>query len=176
MLGTQYLIGPNGLACRLRITLSEAEDLLDHHRRIFRRFWEWSDGVSDYGQLHGELTATFGWRLYISPATSLRTLRNFPMQTNGAEMLRIACIYAVKAGISVIAPVHDAILIEAPEPEIGHAVSVAESAMRRASEIVLDGFPLRTEHRVTQAPDRYPEERGREMWAWMTDALATVAA
>jgi hypothetical protein len=36
------------------------------------------------------------------------------MQGNGAEMLRIACIFLTEAGIRVCAPVHDALLIELP--------------------------------------------------------------
>lgn len=173
ILGTQYLIGSNGLGWQLRITLQEAEDLLEHHHRIFPRFWQWSDAVSDCGQLYGELTAAFGWRLRVVPATSLRTLRNFPMQANGAEMLRLACIFAMDAGVSVLAPVHDAVLIEADEPDIGHAVSLTEAAMRKASEMVLAGFPLRTEPKVIQPPHRFQEKRGAEMWNWMMEILAT---
>ena len=48
------------------------------------------------------------------PRTSSRptTLRNFPMQANGAEMLRLACCLATERGIEVCAPVHDALLVE----------------------------------------------------------------
>jgi DNA polymerase I-like protein with 3'-5' exonuclease and polymerase domains len=174
ILGTQYLIGANGLGYKLGITLQEAEDLLEHHHRIFPRFWLWSDAVSDYGQLHGELTAAFGWRMRVSPATSLRTLRNFPMQANGAEMLRLGCILTADAGIPVLAPIHDAVLIEASEPEIEHAVSVTKSAMQKASEMVLAGFPLRTEARIIRPPNRLLEERGIATWNWMLESLKPV--
>jgi hypothetical protein len=173
ILGTQYLIGANGLACRLGITLQEAEDLLDHHHRIFSRFWLWSDAVSDYGQLMGELTAVFGWRIH-SSAESVRTIRNFPMQANGSEMLRLGSVFAMQAGVSIIALIHDAILIEAYEPEIEHAVALTETAMRRASELVLAGFKLRTEARIIRHPDRFDEERGRTMWHWITEHLLDV--
>jgi hypothetical protein len=43
---------------------------------------------------------------------------NFPMQANGAEMLRLACCLAIERGLAVCAPVHDAILIEAPLAEM----------------------------------------------------------
>jgi hypothetical protein len=39
---------------------------------------------------------------------------NWPMQANGAEMMRIAAMAATEAGIEVCAPVHDAFLIAAP--------------------------------------------------------------
>ena len=40
------------------------------------------------------------------------------MQANGAEMLRIACCFGTERGVRISAPVHDAILIEAPIDEI----------------------------------------------------------
>ena len=61
------------------------------------------------------LWTVFGWEIHIH-GNDLResSIRNFPMQANGAEMLRLACILAIEAGVKVIAPVHDAILIEYP--------------------------------------------------------------
>src|SRR3954464_13305113 len=58
--------------------------------------------------------ARFGWPLHVGAAFNPRSLANFPMQANGAEMLRLACCLATERGIRVCAPVHDALLIEAP--------------------------------------------------------------
>ena len=44
------------------------------------------------------------------------------MQANGSEMLRIVCILMMEAGIRVCAPVHDAVLIEAPLEELDDRV------------------------------------------------------
>ena len=59
------------------------------------------------------------------------------MQANGAEMLRLACIALEEDGIGICAPVHDAILIEAPLEKIDQHVAHATSLMRKASEWVL---------------------------------------
>jgi DNA polymerase I-like protein with 3'-5' exonuclease and polymerase domains len=171
VLGTQYLIGAHGLGFRLGVTLQEAEDLLDHHRRIYHRFWQWCDSVSDYSQLYGQLTATLGWKIQLSPTTNLRTMRNFPMQANGSEMLRLASIYALAAGVSIVTLVHDAVLIEADQAAIEHHTALTQQAMEKASRVVLAGFPLRTEARIIRAPDRLIEERGTEMWRWMVGSL-----
>ena len=64
--------------------------------------------------LHGELRTEFGWPLHITADTNPRALRNFPMQANGAEMLRIACWRAIEQGLEICCPVHDAVLIRAP--------------------------------------------------------------
>src|ERR1700681_106886 len=61
----------------------------------------------------GEMKTVFGWRRRIGREPNPRSLMNFPMQANGAEMMRIAAIAGTEAGIEVCAPVHDAFLIAA---------------------------------------------------------------
>ena len=39
-----------------------------------------------------------------------------------------------------------------------------QDAMREASELVLPGFPLRSEVKIVRHPDRYVDERGRAFW------------
>jgi hypothetical protein len=65
------------------------------------------------------------------------SLFNFPMQANGAEMLRLACIRLVADGVRICAPVHDDILIEAPLAELDDAVAHTQAVMRAASAAVL---------------------------------------
>jgi DNA polymerase I-like protein with 3'-5' exonuclease and polymerase domains len=110
--------------------------------------------------------------MQVTAGTTLRTMRNFPMQANGAEMLRLAVIFAHHAGVRILAPVHDAMLIEAAADDIEHAVALTQNAMRRASEVVLAGFPLRTDAQIIRYPDRFSDERGITMWRWMQQALS----
>ena len=86
------------------------------------------------------------------------------MQSNGSEMLRIACCLMTEQGLRVCAPVHDAVLIEAPADRIDDAVAAAQEAMARASATVLDGLELRTDAQIVRSPDRYMDARGAEMW------------
>jgi hypothetical protein len=163
-LGVLFGMEDRGLAYRLGITTVEARRLLDAHRRTFVRFWRWSDAVIDHGQLTRKLQAAFGWTLNVNQKTNIRTLRNFPMQANGAEMLRIACIGLAEANVGVCAPVHDAVLIEAPLAEIDTAVSTTQAIMREASVAVLDGFWVGTDARIIRPPGRFLEAKGRPMW------------
>lgn len=68
-------------------------------------------------------------------------------------------------------PVHDAVLIEADANGIHQAVADAQAAMRQASEIVLSGFPLRTDAKVVRHPDRYADERGARIFELVTGIL-----
>jgi hypothetical protein len=89
-------------------------------------------------------------------------------------MLRLAAIFTHQAGGSIVAMVHDALLVESKFDDIEHVVSQTRAAMQRASELVLAGFPLRTEVQIIKYPDRFREERGSTMWEWMIEALPVV--
>jgi hypothetical protein len=114
MLGVNYSMGPASLARRIRQPLAYARELLQLHRQVYRRYWRWLEQVQDQAMLTGRLQACFGWQVNASPDANWRSLRNFPCQANGAEMLRLAVSLAVERGVRVIAPVHDAVMIEAP--------------------------------------------------------------
>jgi DNA polymerase I len=93
------------------------------------------------------------------------------MQSNGAEMLRLACCLATERGIEVCAPVHDAVLIEAAAAEIDEAITVTRAAMAEASRVVLAGLEVGTDAVVVRWPNRYADDRGRVMWARVMELL-----
>ena len=68
-----------------------------------------------------KMETVFGWPLYLSNSPNKRTLYNFPMQGNGAEMLRLAAWRLCEAGIVPNMLIHDGILIEARERGGDHA-------------------------------------------------------
>jgi DNA polymerase-1 len=159
-----YGMGESSLAARIGQPVARARQLLDLHRRTYRQFWKWSDSAVDEAVLGGRLWAVFGWQIHTRDEINDRSLRNFPMQANGAEMLRIACILLTEAGIRVCASVHDALLIEAPLDELDEAIAIAKSLMKEASRIVLDGFELGSDVKEFRYPDRYMDKRGVVMW------------
>ncbi len=114
--------------------------------------------------LHGKLWTVFGWTVHTGTNPNPRFLRNFLMQANGAEMLRLACCMLVEAGIKVCAPVHDAVLIEAPLADLEEAITTSRTIMSEASATVLDGFRLRSDATVFRYPERYMDQRGAKMW------------
>ena len=95
------------------------------------------------------------------------------MQANGSEMMRIACILMTEAGIRVCAPVHDAVLIEAPLEELDDRVRQAQELMSEASRQVLADFALATDADIYRYPERYrDEERGGKFWDKVMDLLS----
>lgn len=164
VLAVQYGMGPESLAYRINQPLARARELLNLHKRTYKGFWGWNEGVLNQALLGGKLWTTFGWRLYVDDKPNGRSLCNFPMQANGAEMLRIACIQLIADGIKICAPVHDAILIEAPLEILSDAVRHTQEIMRQASMAVLNGFALESDAKIIRSPNRYMDERGTEMW------------
>jgi hypothetical protein len=164
VLGVQYAMGPDTLAQRIGQPPAVARELLRMHRETYPQFWRWSDAAVDRAMLTGSLGTVFGWTVHTGVNPNPRSLRNFPMQANGAEMLRLACCLATEHGIKVCAPVHDALLIEAPVDGLDHAVSATTKAMVEASDVILSGFQLRSDVKLFRYPDCFMDERGREMW------------
>jgi DNA polymerase-1 len=165
VLAVQYGMKEQSLALRIGQSEAHARELLRLHRETYPKFWEWSQAAVDHAMLHGWLQTVFGWRIHVGRDANPRSLANFPMQANGAEMLRLACCLATEQRLRVCAPVHDALLIEAPIDDIDDVVLATQAAMREASEIVLSGFALRTDAKIVRHPDRYMDKRGEQMWA-----------
>jgi len=88
---------------RINKPVVDARELLRLHRTTYPLFWRWSDSAVDYAMLNGSIHTVFGWTQHVGPSVNPRSLRNFPMQANGAEMLRLACIFATERGVQVCA-------------------------------------------------------------------------
>jgi DNA polymerase-1 len=126
----------------------------------------------DHAALHLWQATVFGWtrRYHEEPHTSV--LRNFPMQANGAEMLRLAICLAIAMGIEVCAPIHDAVLIHAPLDRLEADIARMRACMAEASHVVLDGFELQTEYDLILAEKPYSkDDASREMFETMVGLL-----
>jgi DNA polymerase I len=163
-LAVQYGMEADALALRIGQSHSHARELLRLHHETYGKFWRWSDAAVDFGNLYGYLHTVFGWRIKVGPDSNSRSLRNFPMQSNGAEILRLACCMTTEAGIAVCAPVHDALLIEAPLVQLDDVVATTRRLMAEAAAVVLDGFELRTEVCLVRYPDRFRDAKGDPMF------------
>jgi hypothetical protein len=175
-LGVIFGMSEYGLALRLDQPTIVARGLLCAHHETFRVFWRWSDAVVDHAKLIGELHTAFGWTLHGCCGANVRSLRNFQMQAHGAEVLRLACCLATERGIEVCPPVHDALLILAPIGDIEAAIAITRKAMAEASRVVLDGFEIRTEAKITRYPERFTDARGTRMWNVVTQLVEEAEA
>ena len=152
--------------------------MLVQHRELFAQYWQWSDDWVQHSLQTGMMRSAMGWTCAVG-ITELkeRSIRNWPIQTACADMLRISCIMAARHRLRILAPIHDAVLIESPIERIEADVKLMQEIMRRASRIVLnstaDGdHELRTDAKIVRYPDRYTDKRGADMWAEVMNKLA----
>lgn len=164
VLATQYGMGSESLADRLGEPELRARQLLDMHKKVYRTFWAWSDNLYNATVAFNRVATLYGWQLHVQPDLNPRSLRNFPMQANAAEMLRIACILLHEHGIKICAPVHDAILIESKEEDIERDIQIAQTCMKEASRILLDGFELSSEVEIFRHPQRFLDASSEVFW------------
>lgn len=162
MLALNYGMSIETFANNTGISYAEANYIVKWHKRRYRKYWQWSDQFIDNGMLSGLVKTSYNWYFHTRNA-KYRTLQNWPMQAHGADILRLAIILCVEHGIKVVAPIHDAILIEAPINEIETKVKTTQEIMEFASKCVLD-FKINTDVQIFKYPNNFFDSRGELMW------------
>ena len=128
--------------------------------------------MQDHAGLNLEISTCFDWTMRCPSGINPRTVRNFPMQGTGAEVLHVACIMAEARGLEVVAPVHDAIMIEADAHHADDAAAALDRVMRDASAEVLRGYELPSDVQLIHAGKSFFDERGAEMWETISRLIA----
>jgi DNA polymerase I-like protein with 3'-5' exonuclease and polymerase domains len=168
-LGVLYGMGAETLGTYVGVTTGRARALLKSHHETFPRFWRWEDAVENAAISTRALETVYGWRMRILHNARSGTISNFPMQANGAEMLRLACCFAVDRNIPIIAPIHDALLIEGPVTDVEDIAHEMQQCMVDASRAVLGGPAVRVDMSKTLTfPDRYVDGRDGSVELWDT--------
>ena len=157
--------------------LSHPVSLFARTMIVIRVSGGWLKGAVACAMQGQAISTVFGWHVRAGADQRWRSYLNFPMQANGAEMMRLACCMAIEVGIEVCAPVHDAFLICAPLDQIDARVEQMKFIMEEASRIVLDGFTVKADcpefdengkllkfPQIVRYPNRYMIKRGEGMW------------
>ena len=177
LLGANYGMQARELARRLGIMIIESSEMLLRLRMTYPRYTAWAQSQIDTAYLRGITQSVFGWPMIVPGLTKPTTLLNYPMQSDGSEMLRLACSKATEAGLSIVAPVHDALVLETPEDTLEQSIDTARTAMVEASREVLGGFELSVDtgdHVHPDYPRRFYDERGEAMWNRVLNVLASL--
>jgi DNA polymerase-1 len=175
-LGINYGMGVPSLARGLDRHPLVASDFIERHRRRYSQFWEWRANQVHQEMLDRRIESVFGWPLHITVSPNQRTLYNFPMQSNGAEMLRLAACRLCDAGMVPSMLIHDGILLELKDDEqIANALEI----MRQAGRAVCDGLEIGVDiDQRLERGARFQDKRpmALRMWRTIMDTLETVRA
>jgi DNA polymerase-1 len=182
VLGLVYGKGSRALAGDLKVDEDTAVAFVANFWRTFGQFKAWLDRVVQAAWCTRVMRTGSGWTQRVSARPNERSLRNWPIQSAGADILRRACCLLVEAGIAVCGPVHDAVLLEAPLGEVDAVAARAAGIMGDAAEAII-GHRIRVGVETFRYPDRYMDEHGATLWrlVWETlgvnpDALDPAAA
>jgi hypothetical protein len=175
-LGINYGMGVPSLAKGLDRHPLIASGIIERHRRTYPRFWQWRADMVQAAMLERRIESVFGWPLHISTSPNTRTLYNFPMQSGGADMLRLATCRLCEAGIVPAMLIHDGILFEATSrKQIEHAKEI----MRTAGRDTCDGLEIGVDvDQLLEGGARYRDKRpvAAKMWETVMRALRAVKA
>jgi DNA polymerase-1 len=177
VLGVQYGLGAESLGLKIGKPTLYAKELLSHHKRVFKNYWRWVDMTWTQACLMKRIETCYKWKMIVSGSSNkeMLTVRNFQIQATGAEIIRVACILLSENKIKIVAPVHDALMIECDEKAADKEIKIAKKLMCDASEIVLGaGNRLKTDVDIVRYPDRYIDEKGAETWELITRILMEI--
>jgi DNA polymerase I len=146
--GIVYGISAFGLATQLGIGRSEADDYI---RKYFQRFpgiRDYMEATKEYARKHGYVETLFGRRVHIREIQSKnsawrggaeRAAINAPIQGCAADIIKRAMIRMPEAlakknlAAKMLLQVHDELVFEAPDAEVGATCAAAVSVMENAA-------------------------------------------
>jgi hypothetical protein len=175
-LGINYGMGVPSLARGLNRHPLIASWIIERHKQTRPRYWQWREEIVQAAMLARRIESPFGWPLHISTSPNRRTLYNFPMQSGGAEMLRLATCRLCDAGIVPCMLVHDGILLEATNME---QIEHAKEIMRAAGRDTCNGFEIGVDlDQLLKNGARFRDKRpvAGKMWETMMRVLQTIGA
>jgi DNA polymerase-1 len=175
-LGVNYGMGVASLAAGLDRHPVIASDFIERHKRRYPQFWWWRNNQVQAALLERRMESVFGWPLRITTSPNKRALYNFPMQSGGAEMLRLAAQRLVEVGIVPCMLIHDGILLEVQDEE---QIEHAKEIMHWAGREVCNGLEIGVDvDQKLEHGARYQDKRpvAKRMWATIMHALQTVGA
>lgn len=151
--------------------LPAADRLIRAHQDAYPDFWRWRQCIADHVGMGGEISTKFGWRRKLRPNDRSNSIGNFLVQGAGAEILRLAIIALEEAGHRVIAPVHDALLVELDADVLDEELAEVGRLMGLAAAAITGGLEVRTDAELVLPGEHYKDKRGREMWSLVGPVL-----
>lgn len=170
-------MGKGTLASRAKVSPGVAAELLWRQTVAFPKFTNWSRNVVDFATQRGYIRTRHGWQAPVDAVTRETSLKNFLIQTVGAQMLRLGCSLAYERGVDLIAPLHDSIMIQAPAGDIREAAAALQECMNEASAAVLHGVIVGVDIEFAVYPQRYAVDPDDEaMFRQVLEILEDVEA
>ncbi len=148
--GIIYGISEFGLSKNLNISVGKAREYIQKYFETYSAVKDYMNKNVEFAYEHGYVTTLTGRRRVIPELKSSnfnlrqfgeRAAMNMPMQGSSADIIKIAMINVAKAlkarGLKtkLILQVHDELVLEAPENEVGEASEILKYEMENAVKL-----------------------------------------
>ncbi len=142
--GIPYGISAFGLAQRLDIARSEAQELINHYFEQFPGVLQYTRETIEFARQHGYVETLSGRRrsmddIHSANATirssAERNAINMPIQGTAADMIKLAMIRVderlkvEQLSAALLLQVHDELILEAPPSEVEHVCELTRTEM-----------------------------------------------
>lgn len=158
--GLIYAMGAKGLQAYAKtvygvnMELSEAELFRERFFNAYKGIAAWHSAAKRAVNVK-EVRTLSGRRCQVGSETGITTLLNIPVQGTAADIAKKALgMLAIKVkelGASIVATVHDEILLEVPERNIEKAAFLLKDTMEKAGEYYLKEVPVVAETTIADS-------------------------
>lgn len=174
ILGNIYGSGAKRLAGQLHISVQKAQRLMDRIALAYPNLKQFAARNYVHALQRGVYLTKFGWTIYLQDTVIVNshTMKNLPIQSLGADILKLSVVLAVDCGVQVIGTLHDSLLISTPEDQWQEHVALTERCMRAASAAALGGIEIKIETTVYGPGDRLLKDpKDSERFYWLLEQL-----
>tara|TARA_R110000850_G_scaffold29738_1_gene82237 strand:+ start:874 stop:2742 length:1869 start_codon:yes stop_codon:yes gene_type:complete len=140
LLACLYRQGPTNMSKRMNINIDYGTDYQVKIKNCFSDYFPWIKKLVDKTLIKGFCSTKFGFRYWTNPGQEYnpRTFYNFPIQSHGSEMLRLALVQLVAAGIEVNALIHDGIIVHLDRKKFRKQFIKTKKILENASRKILN--------------------------------------
>ena len=154
----------------------QARDIFHWHKKTFVDYWRYLTEEAREARRCGYTTSMDGWFYFADHRTPFTRLMNYPMQSNGAAMLREAVkMLAFETSLDVVCTLHDAIYVTCSVSEKDAVVADLKAIMDRAVERVIgNSVKIEVGVNVYTHEKGYRDKRGDVMLGRVVDLLEDI--
>lgn len=148
--GIAYAVEAHGLSQRIGLSRAEAKKVIEDYYDTYKGIKRYMDETPLVAREQGYVTSLYGRRRYLHSindrnynvrARAERESINMPIQGTASDIVKIAMLRVNKAlraenlKTRIIMQIHDELLFEAPEAEVGKATEIIKREMEAAAEL-----------------------------------------
>lgn len=140
-----YGMSSETLACKLRCSVSDADELIASYKASFSVFEDWVSENIFNAYRDCQISTASGWQMHVNASTKDRTLMNWPIQATGADLMNLALRKALSRNLQIGAVNHDALYISADtQSEASHAADQITQCIHEAAEEIIPAIKIKT--------------------------------